>query len=217
MLKFIKTTTVPIGGYTFKDPDTGFDFGKHKTFDSLELHVHTYREQNRLDEISEFRTVWEAYVCSNIPQMRKLCCPVAESVKRKFTQYFSGAKAYIRAAFMQDDAFVDQETADYRASVCGDCTNNVRNIGHSHSQFYTDKFMRAQVGARKTPYDKDLFTCRICTCLNRAKVHYRDDIVADSLKSSEIARMRTTPRSVSTGTPLRCWQLEAVDNVRNKK
>lgn len=217
MLKFLKPNTVPIGGYTFKDPDTGFDYGKHANFDSLEAHVDTYRQQNSLEAIEHFRTVWEAYVCSNVPQMQSRCCPVTEAVQRKFTHYWSGAKAYIKATFMQEDSFVPQEEAEKRAARCADCTQNVKNIGHSHSQFYSDKFMRAQVGDRKTPYDKELFTCRICTCLNRAKVHYRDDIVADSLKPSEIARMRTAPRNVKTGGLLRCWQVDAADNTRNKK
>lgn len=211
MLKFIKPNTVPIGGYTFKDPDTGFDYGQHRSFESLHTHVATYREQNKLDPIDKFRIVWEAYVCANVEQMKNFCCPVADSIKRSFTQYFTGAKAYVKAAFMQDSAFVEQQEAEARAAICADCTNNVKNIGHSHSQFYTDKFMRAQIGGRKTPYDDKLFTCRVCTCLNRAKVHYRSDIVADSLKPQEISRMKTTPRNVKTGGLLRCWQLDCVE------
>lgn len=216
MLKFLQPNVSPVGGYTFIDPDTGFRYGPHKDFATLDKHVNTYRSQNKLEPIEKFRAVWEHYVCMNVPSMQLKCCPVAEKVKRNFEQYYSGAKAYVKSMMMGTSAFVDKEEAEARASVCVNCTSNVKNIGHSHSQFYTDGFMRAQVGTRSTSHDKKLFTCRECTCLNRAKVHYNPEVVAENLSPRDIANMKTKPRDIRTGQRLRCWQLDAIEQANKE-
>jgi hypothetical protein len=217
MLKFVSKDVSPIGGYWFVDPDNKHNYGRHASFEELERRVTAFRSQNNLPRIEKFRVVWEAFVCANTPEMRSRCCRVSADIKRKFSQYWSGAKAYVKAMSGGVDAFVPQEEAEMRAYVCSICTNNLRNIGHSHAQFYTDKFMRAQVGVRKTTLDDKLLTCRECTCLNRAKVHYSSEIVAESLTPQEASRMRRSPRNIKTGGPLRCWQLDCVEQVNNKK
>lgn len=217
MLKFVRPDISPIGGYTFQDPDTKHNYGRHASFQDLERHVQAYRAQNNLPEIEKFRVVWEHYVCANTPEMKTRCCPVSANIKRNFQQYWSGAKAYVKAMFHGDDSFVEQEEANARASVCASCTSNLKNIGHNLAQFYSDKFMRSQIGVRKTEYDAKLFTCRECTCLTRSKVHYSDELVADSLTPQEIGRLATNPRHTKTGGPLRCWQLDAIEQARKKK
>jgi len=210
MQKLIHPNIKPLGGYRFKDPDTGFDYNlKYRTFEELEQHVIRYRAQNSLGRIDNFRTVWEAYVCANTPGMRAKCCDVAENVKRSFEQYWSGAKAFIRSVIKGEEAFVEPDVAEERAKKCIDCNQNVRNIGHHHAQFYSDGFIRRQVGSRKTSVDDKLFTCKVCTCILKGKVHYNNEIVAEALSETELGRLMREPRSNSTGKRLNCWQLRA--------
>lgn len=209
MQKLIHPNIKPLGGYKFRDPDTGFDYNlKYRTFEELEQHVIRYRAQNNLERIDNFRAVWEAYVCANTPGMAAKCCDVAENVKRSFEQFWSGAKAYVKAVIQGDEAFVDAEIAEKRAQQCVNCQSNVRNIGHHHAQFYTDNFIRRQIGSRSTSVDDKLRTCRICTCILRAKVHYKDEIVAEALSETELGKLMREPRTLD-GKRFQCWQVTA--------
>ena len=208
MKKFISPQIKPIGGYKFTDPDDGFSYNlPYKTFEELENHVVRYRAQNGYPRIEAFRAVWESYICENNPSMFAKCCDVTEVVKRSFEQYFSGAKAFVR--MLVKKSFVDQMTADRRAAQCVSCTQNVKNIGHSHGQFYSNLFIKKQVGDRKTRFDDKLFTCNICTCILKGKVHYGNKEVGESLSDTEVGRLMREPRHVKTGKKIKCWQLEA--------
>jgi hypothetical protein len=210
--KLVSPQIAPIGGFRFVDPDDGYVYNNvYRSFDDLETHVQTYREQNKLPRIPKFREVWEAYVCANVPGMEGRCCAVEESVKRSFTQFFQGGKAFVKALMQGTGAFVDQLTADRRSSICADCNQNVRNIGHSHSQFYTDKWISSQVGARRSKNHGKLNTCKVCTCILKAKVFYNDEIVADSITNQELVQLTRLPRDAA-GRHLKCWQLTALEN-----
>lgn len=137
--------------------------------------------------------------------MEKRCCPVSADIARTFEQYVKGAKAWIRTAFKKEK-WVGQQQADQRAAVCADCTQNLVNIGHRMSKFYTDQFMIHQTGGKKTPFDNKLFTCKICTCLLRSKVHYSTEEVAKSLTDTELGQLSRLPKSIVNGQPIRCWQ-----------
>lgn len=210
MLRFIRSDVTPPKGWFFTDPDTGFVYNKrYRSFRELSEHVRSYRTQNNLPPIHNFRQVWEAWRCQD-RDVRHLCCPVEERIKRTFSQFFRGGKAWFKAVLKgTKHSLVEQTLADKRAAICARCTENRKSIGHSHAQLYSDRFIAQHVGDRKTPYDKDLFTCKICTCILRSKVHFSNELVADSLSASELARLRSQPRDVSTGAPLRCWQVEA--------
>lgn len=210
MKKLVNPQITPIGGFRFVDPDTGFHFNQsYKSFEELEAAVQSYRQANGLPRISKFRAVWEHYVCENVPGIKGRCCQVAQKVKRSFEQYWAGGKSFVKAIMRGEDSFVDQRTADRRGAVCKECDQNVVNIGHNHTQLYSDGFIRAQVGNRKSKYHEDLHTCKICTCILKAKVFYNDDIVAGSLTDQEIVQLTRTPRD-NSGRHLRCWQLQAL-------
>lgn len=208
MKKLIHPDIKPAVGYSFIDPDTHFSYNlKYKDFEELEDHVVRYRSQNNLPRIENFRMVWESYICENNTLMYGKCCEVDEKIQRNFEQYWSGAKAFIRSVIKGKESFVDRETAEERASICKNCSMNVRNIGHSQGQFYTNKFIQKQVGNRTTSKDKDLYTCKICTCILKGKVHYAPSIVAESLSNAEIGKMMREPRHKKTGQKIKCWQL----------
>lgn len=208
MLRFIKQEKVPIGGFTFTDPDTFkvFKAENYSSFEALEDHVQAYRLQNGLAPIDNFREVWEHYVCSNNPAMRKECCPVDAVIARNFRQYVSGAKVFIKSLLQkEEDKFVDKKEAERRAELCMNCPFNRKNTGHSLAQFYTDKFMAMSVGNRRVKQWQHLFTCMGCSCILSTKVWFSNKLVGQSLMREDILKMRAmNPR---------CWQLEARDKL----
>lgn len=213
MLRLLNPNVGPVGGIRFVDPDTKFEYNKpYRTFEDLAAHVKQYRDQNKLLPIEEFRAVWENWICHEF-EMEKNCCVVSADIERTFEQYIAGAKAYVRRLFSKEK-FVSKEIADRRAGICVDCTQNLHNIGHRMSQFYTDRFMLHQTGGKRTKHDDKLFTCKICTCLLRSKVHYPIKEVAESLSDTEVGRLNREPRSISTGQKLQCWQSVAVEEAR---
>lgn len=213
MLRLLNPDIGPVGGYRFIDPDTHFVYDKgYSNFEELEKHVSEYRKQNKLSKIEEFRSVWEHWICNEFG-MESKCCGVSADIERSFEQYLSGAKAYVRRLLSKSN-FVTKEQAEARAAVCVDCDQNLANIGHRMSQMYTDRFMIHQTGGKRTSFDSKLFTCKICTCLLRSKVHYPSKEVAASLSDTEVGKLTRTPRSVSTGHPLKCWQVTALEESK---
>lgn len=215
MKRFVNPQIAPIGGFQFVDPDTGQVF-RAATYTDLETQVQTYRQQNNLPRIPKFRVVWEHYSCENVPGMLSRCCDVADAVKRTFGQYFRGGKSYVRALLKGETAFVDQIVADRRAAICKQCDQNVVNYGHSNSQYYSDKFIKRQIGSRRSKFHDDLHTCKICSCILKAKVFYNDDIVAGSITDSELVQLTKKPKDTS-GRHLKCWQLQALQSDLEKE
>lgn len=206
MLRLIKPDYAPIGGYRFVDPDTNYPFKQnYPTFEQLEAAIIQYRNNNKLPPIEELRSVWENWMCQQ-PGMKSKCCGVTAQIARNFEQYMKGALAWVKTA-VKKEKFVAQEVAETRAKCCAECNQNVRNIGHSHSQYYTDSWMRSQVGNRTTTKDADLLTCKICTCILRSKVHYADSTVKDSLTATELVQLKRLPKNINTGQPIKCWQV----------
>lgn len=216
MKKLVNPNLTPIGGYTFTDPDTGYIYNrKYSSYEELASHIHEYRTANKLPPISKLRAVWEHYCCENIPGMESRCQKVSDMVARNFRQFWQGGKSFIKAALSGSRSFVEQLVADNRSAICRDCDQNVVNIGHRHSQFYTDKFMLSQIGARRSKFHDELHTCKICSCILKAKVFYSDSLVGDSLSDDEIGKLSRMPRN-SAGRPLKCWQLDSVKNTREE-
>lgn len=213
MLRLLTPQVNPVGGLRFVDPDTQYQYNKpYRSFEDLETHVQSHRKQNKLPPIDDFRKVWEHWICHQFGMETK-CCEVTADISRTFEQYIQGAKAYVRR-MQSSEELVSKETAEKRAATCIDCDQNLVNIGHRMSQFYTDRYMKHQVGKSKTDYDKKLFTCKICTCLLRSKVHYPASEVASSLSDTEVGRLSREPRSLKNGQPLKCWQLTALEETR---
>lgn len=213
MLRLLNPNVGPVGGIRFIDPDTQFQYNKpYQNFEELEAHVKEFRDQNKLPPIEDFRQVWENWICHEFG-MEKNCCPVSADVERTFEQYIAGATSYVRRLFSKEK-FVKASDSEKRASRCVDCNQNVANIGHRMSQFYTDRFMLHQTGGKRTSQDKKLFTCKICTCLLRSKVHYPAKEVAASLSDTEVGRLAREPRSLTNGQPLRCWQLDCIEEAK---
>ena len=215
MDKFLQPTIAPVGGFDFVDPDDGFEYkGPYKSFAELETHVQEYRRQNGHPRIEKFRAVWEHYKCQD-PRMKRYCCPVAKNIKRNFVQYWKGARSWIKAAIRGEAEFVGEFIARNRARQCEKCDLNKRDYGHSQAKLYADRFMIEQVGSRRVPNAKKLFSCDGCSCILSSKVWYSDESVAESLNESDVRKLKQA-RNVS-GQPHKCWQLVSLEKIRGEK
>lgn len=215
MLRLLNSSVGPVGGFRFIDPDNGFSYDRgYRTFEELASHIEEHRKQNKLPPIESLREVWENWICQEFG-MEKNCCAVSADISRTFDQYVSGAKALVRRA-LSSDPFVSPGEAEVRSSICVDCNQNLANIGHRMSQMYSDNWMVHQIGNRATSQDSKLFTCKVCTCLLRAKVHYPDAEVAASLSDTDIGRLHREPKSLRTGQHLDCWQLHSLNATKGK-
>lgn len=205
VLKDSKRT--PPGGWRFEDPQTGFKFDRHyRTIDELMAHVDSYRAQNKLPPIPDLQENIEIYLCSQ-PDMEGHCIEQA-TIKRTAQQYLQGAKAAIKTFFNPNAAFESQEVAQKRAEICVRCRHNRKNSKHLRAQEYTDEVVSKVVGDRTTPLDSKLFTCELCTCPLRPKVHISQKIVQDSLSAKE--RLKLMKATDFEGKPLHCWQIYPV-------
>lgn len=209
---------VPSCGFTFRDPDTGKEFKarNYKCFEDLEYHVSNYRSQNNLPPIENFRAVWEHYVCMNYPSEKNNCCPVEDTVSRTFKQYVVGGLAYVKSIFQkQEEKFVEKEEAERRTDLCLRCKYNLKNYGHSFSQYYTDKMMAKSVGTRRVDRWAELYTCKGCSCILNSKVWFSDKIVGGSLLKRDLETLKGAKDYYER--PIKCWQVEAWEKLQEAK
>jgi len=199
---------VPPGGWRYVDPDTGFKFKKrYNSFADLVKHVESYRNHNKLPKIPKLEMVIQSWLAEQ-PNMARYVHDV--SVKdRSLLQYLSGAKAAVKMLWEGERAFELQVIAEKRAQMCLRCRHNKPNKSDSDLRRYTDEYVQDIVGQRKTPFDDKLFTCEICSCALRPKVHIVQKIVEESLTRSEKRALRMGLWDIE-GKLFDCWQVKPV-------
>ena len=208
MKRIIDLHLAPPGGWRFIDPDTKYQFNeKYRSFDDLVSHVQAYREQNRLSKLEKIRVIIEDWLCKQ-PDMERYCKEF-EAIKRSRRQYIKGAKAAAKVLTGGDQAFVPIQEAEKRAAVCIRCPYNMLDKEDSRLKRYSNKYIQDIVGERKTSLDAKLFSCEICSCPLRPKVHISQKIVEESLTKEE---RRKFPMGLwgLDNRPLYCWQLKSV-------
>lgn len=202
----------PPGGWRFEDPDTGFKFSGYSTFRELLNHVRNYRLQNKLTVPSGIAALIECWLCEQ-PKMERYCREEGDVVTRRTVrQYASGAIAASKV-IVSRDGISSQEEAERRAIICVNCPHNKLNKEHSRLRRYSDNFVKWAIGSfRKTSLDDKLFSCEVCSCPLRAKVHTAIKIVRESLTEEDKARL---PMGLPgrDGSPVYCWQIE---NIREQ-
>lgn len=191
----------PPGGWRFIDPNTGYEFSRnYRNLHQLLLHVKQYRALNKLDPIPELRHAVEHYIC-NRPGTAGACRDYIP--KRTVARYLRGGVALAETTARRitgRKAFESQDIADKRAAVCIRCPNNIPNPEHS----YADDVAARVVGARKTAVDNKLFSCGICTCPLRSKVHLLQSTATRSLTDEERALLPAGLPGLDS-QPLYCW------------
>ena len=202
----------PPGGWRYTDPDTGFNFRKYRTIEELVDRVTTYRLHNNLPPIPSLRLIIEHWLCCQ-PNMEQHCKPTTV-VSRSLRQYLQGAKAAVKIAASGDSAYTTQQEAEARAVICVDCFQNVENKKHSRLGRYTDKYLRSMVGSRRTSLDEQLFSCNLCTCPLRPKVHVTQSIIEEALTRKERGVLKI-PMTSKSGKKFYCWQFKPVTEPQN--
>ncbi len=207
----------PPGGWRYVDPDTNFAFDS-KDYDSLSsllTHISAYRVENKLEVPKDLRFQVENWLCGQ-PDMKRYCFDVPP-LKRTASQYIRGAKAAAKMLSRGKAALVEQDVAEKRAKTCLNCPYNKLSEDDSKARLYTDKMVHRLIGSpRKTPSDDKLFSCEICSCNLRAKVHISQKIVEDSLSDEEVARLPCGTPGLN-GEPLYCWQIKPVQESESKE
>lgn len=204
MRKLINDHKAPPGGWRFEDPDTGFRFdglnGSHYVnFTELLSHIRRYREHNSLEPIPALRIVVQNWLCEQ-PNMVGWCKDyVAQRSKRTLKHYVKGAKALFKAVLAEDDGLASQITAEARARVCLSCPYNLPNLEDTLLGKYTDMAVAEYVGERTVESVEDLFSCQLCTCPLRSKVHFSQKIIEESLTKEE-----------KDALPDYCWQKKPI-------
>ena len=212
MLKLLDEKLTPPGGWRFIDPETGYDFPglkeRYASLDALVEHVDRFRAQNGLDPLPDTRSIVIHYMCTQANVAHR-CTEVP--TPRTISQYIAGFRAALKMITRHKSrAYVLPFVAEKRAAICVRCPFNKVNNEHHALGKYADKTVRAIVGDRTTSKDGQLFSCSICTCPLRSKVHVAQDIVESSLSPGERARL---PQGLPglDGQPIYCWQVRPVE------
>jgi hypothetical protein len=99
------------------------------------------------------------------------------------------------------DPLVDQELAESRAATCAACPANVDIQGCFSCNNMADAITRIR-GSNKTKADHVLKSCAVCSCLGRAQVWVKPEILAKGVTDD----MMTQFRSIS-----HCWKWKEID------
>lgn len=187
-MKRLRPFAVP-NRFLFVDPDTQRVY-KATSKEALFRDIVNYRSQNRLPPIQALEVVIENYWCS-LPENCALCEDF--TLSRGWLQYLKGGIALVENFFYGEKNMVPQAIAEERAAICLQCP---RNIAPDKGPFlsWSDEIALASTGGRKTSVDDKLFSCEACTCVLKAKAHYRGPF---SLSKEEKEKM-----------PAFCWQLK---------
>lgn len=207
-MKILKSTDIsPPGGWRYKDPDTGFDYNQaYSSFSDLAAHVVRYRAQNKLDPIPDLPNILSQWLCAQ-PNMERYCKNVF--TKRTVGQYVRGLGAAAKMAGASKKIYAPQEVAEKRAAICVNCEYNKPSEDDSKARHYTDEYVQKIVGNRRTALDGKLFSCEICTCPLRSKVHISQKIVEESVTVSERYKLPSGLPGLD-GDPIYCWQINPI-------
>lgn len=205
LLKFHDKNAVPVNGFRYVHPKTGFEFNSdYKNFDELMAHIHSYNRQNGHKTIT--REEVENWLCDQ-PGMEFFCGKVVRNIERTLKQYKSGLVAFIKEVFGGEP--VKQEIANERARRCSICPYNVRVTGLSVNQNLTNIIAMKSKAGKHTPYDSRLYICEKCTCPLVAKVHSPQNIVEESLTPEQKESLQL-PIQSKTSESILCWQVHKV-------
>ena len=200
----------PPGGWRYTDPDTGFYFDeRYSSLLELVGRVKQYRLFNELAPIPNLSLVIEDWLCCQDRDRMDIHCREVKIVSRTLRQYLKGAQASAKMIAAGEKAYVSQQVADARAEMCVGCRSNKKNNKHSRLERYTDKYVESMVGNRKTSFDDKLFSCEVCSCPLRAKVHVSHKITQEALTRKE-RKVLSIPLLDFDGVKFRCWQMKQI-------
>lgn len=189
--------------YTFKDPDTGFQYAA-KDRSELVQRIVTYRAQNKLEQIDHLNLVLENYWCM-LPENAGACSPLRpiKEIKRGFFETLKGGIALLKNVYYGEENIVSQSIADERSKICSTCPYNVFP---DKTDFiaWSDELAEASVGPRRSKHHKDIGNCSVCSCPLRAKVWYKGPFSLPPAQKEQMIKVN-------------CWQPKVSSQNGNSK
>lgn len=187
--------------YYYLDPDTNREFTAPDRAGLITLIVN-YRKNNQLEPIGNLNSVLENFWCG-LPENAGKC--ERYNLHRSFEMYKKGAMALLRDLIYKKEARVSQDEANRRATLCIKCPFNIE-AKKTGTMALADEVVEKYLGDNtRTPYDKDLGLCAVCTCVLRFKVHVKGPFENSAEQSEQLRRVIITD---DQGQKHKCWQVD---------
>ena len=186
--EYIDKSTSPSGGWKIKVPKTGIEF-KHYDYKSICNAYRSHCNANGIFLTPRWEEEFISEMCKQNPHWGNSCTKInmKNIQKRKISvssvlSFLNMMKAWAQSTISGNSAFVSQEEAEKRASICASCPMNATlqfSCGACMSAVIT--LISSIIGNRKTERDKDLGACLVCSCSLKAAVHVPVDVQKESL------------------------------------
>lgn len=150
--------------FVFKDPDSGTVF-KEDSKKLLIDRIRAYRFQNGYEEIEFLGDVLENYWCS-LPENVGRC--QNRLLERGLLPSLKAGLVLIKNYVY--GSYVSAKESARRASICIQCPHNILSEDKGLIA-WQDSIAYHSLKDHKTPFDKKLGTCEVCSCPLKAKVH----------------------------------------------
>ena len=196
--------------YRFRDEQEPPNTFEDVSLDLLLARITQFRFENQLPDIAYLKQVvinftmlsdaeYTPYIEHYVPD---------QVVHISAAQYIKGAIAFASARLVLTEAetFVDQAEAERRALICLNCPRNIEKINGTTAaspNMLQSKFAQLAAG-RTTSVDGALKVCGVCTCLNRAKVHFQGEFIKESTTQQLMGQFKQEYVGLN-GRPHRCW------------
>ncbi len=189
----------PPGGWRYRVPETGQTFRGVSEYQLLtELQAHYRANQIQQPDLETLKASIEHFVCEQEPDY----CTDAHGQPHPpkggrfhgFHEVIQGTRT-IGAWLLAGAPMVEQQVADARARTCVGCPQNDEPQGCSTCNAKDMRnLVEKLVGKRRTVVDDYLKSCRVCTCLLKAKVWFPLDRLLPYMLPEQISRL-----------PSNCW------------
>jgi len=199
MLRLVKQRVTPPGGWRYIEPTTKQQFTAptmSKLLDKVSVHMRS----NELRVPKDLPDVVEDWICRRLP---KGLCKDPKGGPVIYRGYHRSTESSVRATMAlhrldqkTTGKVVDQATANYRASICVNCSENVPSAGCMSCRGVKSILENIKRG-RKSDQDNRLMACAICGALNQLQVHMKPETIQATTKKI-------------TDYPDTCWKREIV-------
>lgn len=180
-MKIKRKDWTPYCGWVYIVPETGvgLDAG---SFRELIHKVKVHYRSNRIGLPSHISELIEEFICLKAPEA---CDGVIKFKLPTKNALENGTRAYADMLVKGEEAFVSEDEANRRASICSHCGHNRGSWGCIVCYTAFKTFMLFSKG-RKTKFVTSLNACDICKCFNEVQCWCNDDIIRHASKNLNV-------------------------------
>jgi len=186
--EFVDMSGSPPGGWSITIPQTGIKF-KHYDFRAMSSIYKAHCNANGILLSPNWQDEFLSEMCKQNPHWGLKCRPVTgkRSVAKKISltailSFLNMLKTWAQSTLSGKSAFVSQEEAERRASICAACPfNSPIQFSCGACMGAVLSLMQVILGKRKTSIDDALGACLVCSCSLKAAVHVPIDVQWDGL------------------------------------